>query len=71
MQHDPKVTKKIGALLKDIQRHPYLGLGKPELLKHDRQGWWSRRITAEHRLVYRIEEDVIYVAQCRSHYEDK
>ena len=69
MQNDPNVCKKIGALLTDIQRHPFTGLGKPELLRH-RQGWWSRRINNVDRLVYRIEKDVIYVAHCRGHYDN-
>ena len=70
LQQDPDVCKKIGDLLEDIQRHPYSGLGKPELLKHDYQGWWSRRITGEHRLVYRVEDGTIYVLQCRGHYDN-
>jgi len=71
MQHDPKICKKIGDLLVDIQRNHHQGKGKPEALKHNLQGWWSRRITDEHRLVYRIENGVIYVQQCRHHYQDK
>ena len=66
---DKKVLKKVNDLLKDISRNPYEGIGKPEPLKHALSGFWSRRITDEHRLVYRVEGDVIKVAQVRYHYE--
>jgi toxin YoeB len=56
---DKKIIKKIRALLKDIKRTPYKGLGKPEPLKHNLSGYWSRHITEEHRLVYKIENDAI------------
>lgn len=59
---------KITALLEEIQRNPYEGTGKPEALKHNWTGYWSRRITSEHRLVYKIEGDTILVAQLRFHY---
>jgi toxin YoeB len=68
-QFDKKVLKKINDLLKDISRNPYEGIGKPEPLKHVLSGYWSRRITDEHRLVYRVEGDVLKVAQVRYHYE--
>ncbi|MBC8039284.1 MAG: Txe/YoeB family addiction module toxin [Opitutaceae bacterium] len=68
-QFDKKVLKKINELLKDISRSPYDGIGKPEPLKHALSGFWSRRITDEHRLVYRVEGKVIQVAQARYHYE--
>jgi toxin YoeB len=68
-QFDKKVLKKINDLLKDISRNPYEGIGKPEPLKHALSGYWSRRITEEHRLVYRVEGDVLKVAQVRYHYE--
>lgn len=68
-QTDKKIVKKINELLKDISRSPYEGIGKPEPLKHALSGFWSRRITDEHRLVYRIEGDVIQIAQVRYHYE--
>jgi toxin YoeB len=68
-QHDKKIAKKINALLQDISRDdPYAGIGKPEPLKHAFSGFWSRRITDEHRLVYRVSDDVIQVAQARYHY---
>ncbi|HEY9249484.1 MAG TPA: Txe/YoeB family addiction module toxin [Rariglobus sp.] len=68
-QFDKKVLKKINELLKDISRSPYEGIGKPEPLKHALSGFWSRRITDEHRLVYRMEGKTIQVAQARYHYE--
>ena len=68
-QTDKKVLRKINELLKDISRSPHAGIGKPEPLKHALSGWWSRRITDEHRLVYKVEGDPIRVAQARYHYE--
>ncbi|TFH27062.1 MAG: Txe/YoeB family addiction module toxin [Bacteroidia bacterium] len=64
-----KMTGKINALLEDISRHPFTGLGKPELLKHDLAGFWSRRIDQEHRLVYRVTDDEIRVYSCKFHYD--
>jgi len=65
---DKKVLKKINALIKDIQRDSFSGLGKPEPLKHELQGYWSRRITDEHRLVYEIFEESVIITSCRYHY---
>ena len=65
---DKKVLKKINSLLKDISRDPFNGIGCPEPLKHDLSGYWSRRITLEHRLVYRVLDGQIRVLQCRYHY---
>lgn len=65
---DRKVLKKINELLRDISRDPYYGIGSPEALRHDLSGYWSRRITLEHRLVYRVLEKQIRVIQCRYHY---
>ncbi len=69
---DAKVLGAINDLIKDIKRDPFKGLGKPEPLKHALQGWWSRRITAEHRLVYRVvgkgATQQIEIVQCRYHY---
>lgn len=64
------IMKKISALLADIQAHPFTGLGKPEPLKHELQGKWSRRITQEHRLVYSVSDGKIYVYvfSMRDHY---
>jgi toxin YoeB len=66
--HDKKVLKKINSLLKDIARNSTEGIGSPEALKHNLAGYWSRRITLEHRLVYRVHENQIRVLQCRYHY---
>lgn len=64
---DVRVSDKINTLIEDIQRHPVTGLGKPERLKRNLRGFWSRRVTREHRLVYRIEAGVLQIAQCRFH----
>lgn len=66
---DEKKVKRINDLLKDISRHPFDGIGKPEALKHKYAGFWSRRIDEEHRLIYRYEEDQILIAKCRFHYD--
>jgi toxin YoeB len=65
---DRKVLKRINDLIRDIMRNGNEGIGKPERLKHGFQGYWSRRITDEHRLVYKIIEDEIRTATCRHHY---
>ena len=65
---DKRTLKKVNALLQDIKRNPFDGLGKPEPLKHEMAGTWSRRITQEHRLVYEIFEESILVVSCRYHY---
>ena len=66
---DRKIANKINKLINDIMRHPYEGLGKPEALKHDFKGYWSRRIDNEHRLIYRIADDgEIRITQCSEHY---
>ena len=65
---DKKILKRINLLIKDIQRTPHEGIGKPEPLKHGLSGYWSRRINDEHRIVYKQEEDSILVAQVRYHY---
>jgi len=71
-QHDKSFLKKVNNLIKNVQRTPFEGLGKPEPLKGDLAGWWSRRITGEHRLVYRIQgvgtDQVMEIAACRYHY---
>ena len=68
-QNDKAVLRRLNTLLKELQRTPYAGTGKPELLRHERAGTWSRRITHEHRLVYRVEGEVGWLLQCRYHYE--
>lgn len=65
---DPRVLKRINRLIKEIQRTLFEGAGKPEPLKENLSGWWSRRITDEHRLVYRIRDGAVEVAQARYHY---
>ncbi|CDH32216.1 MULTISPECIES: Txe/YoeB family addiction module toxin [Xenorhabdus] len=67
-QTDKAILKRINQLIKDIRRQPFEGIGKPEPLKHNLSGFWSRRITEEHRLIYAIEEDQIMIAACRYHY---
>jgi toxin YoeB len=68
---DKKFAKKIKELIKDIKREPYDGIGKPEPLKHELSGYWSRHITDEHRLVYRVEDDELLILSCKYHYSNK
>lgn len=65
---DKKVIRRINLLIKEIQRTPFEGIGKPEPLKHSLSGYWSRRITDEHRIVYKVAECSLLVAQLRYHY---
>lgn len=65
---DRKVVQRINTLIREIQRDPFEGIGKPESLKHALSGYWSRRITDEHRIVYRMEGDAVLIAQLRFHY---
>ncbi|MCP4267518.1 MAG: Txe/YoeB family addiction module toxin [Candidatus Brocadiaceae bacterium] len=65
---DKKMLKRINALIKDIKRKPFEGIGKPEPLKHALSGYWSRRINDEHRIVYKIHDDSLLIAQLRYHY---
>ncbi|MCD4847908.1 MAG: Txe/YoeB family addiction module toxin [Candidatus Aegiribacteria sp.] len=65
---DKKTLGRINTLIKDIQRTPYKGIGKPEPLKHGLSGYWSRRINDEHRIVYKYKNDTILIAQLRYHY---
>ena len=71
-QNDKKILQAVNDLIKDIRREPFRGLGKPEPLKHALAGWWSRRITGEHRLVYRVygkaPAQILEIIQCRYHY---
>ena len=66
---DKKILKKINEIIKDIQRNPFKGIGKPEPLKFELSGFWSRRIDREHRLVYKISENEIQIFSCRFHYD--
>ena len=65
---DRKLLKRINALIKEISRTPFEGAGKPEPLRHALAGYWSRRITDEHRLVYKMQDDAVLIAQARFHY---
>ncbi|MCP5458690.1 MAG: Txe/YoeB family addiction module toxin [Gammaproteobacteria bacterium] len=65
---DKKLLKRINLLIQDIQRSPFEGIGKPESLKHALSGYWSRRINDEHRFVYKLEDDSLFIAQLRYHY---
>ncbi|MDD3546104.1 MAG: Txe/YoeB family addiction module toxin [Saccharofermentanales bacterium] len=67
-QTDRKMLKRINALIKEISRTPFEGTGKPEPLRHALAGYWSRRITDEHRLVYKMQDDAVLIAQARFHY---
>jgi len=67
---DKKTLKRINLLVQDISRNGYDGIGKPEALKENWSGWWSRRIDDKNRLIYRISEEKIEIAQCRSHYDE-
>ena len=66
--YDKSKVKRINQLIKEIQRHPYAGSGKPEALRNKLSGFWSRRIDLEHRLIYRIKDQYIEIVKCRSHY---
>ena len=67
-QTDRKMLLRINALIKEIQRQPFEGIGKPEPLRHALAGYWSRRINDEHRLVYKVTEEAVLIAQLRYHY---
>ena len=67
-KHDKQMVERINKLIKEIQREPFAGIGKPEALKHALAGFWSRRITDEHRIVYRAEGETLLIAQLRYHY---
>lgn len=66
---DKKILRKINELIKDIQRSPYQGLGKPEPLKYDLSGYWSRRIDLDHRLVYQFQDNEVLIYSCKYHYD--
>ena len=68
-ENDRKILKRINSLIKDITRHPFEGIGKPEMLKHDLKGCWSRRINDEHRIVYEVKEEIIIILACKLHYD--
>ena len=68
---DKKTLRKINALIKDMQRFPYEGIGKPEQLSGNLSGWWSRRIDDDNRIVYKVMDGNLVIANCKSHYGDK
>ena len=68
---DKKTIRRINALIKDMQRNPYEGIGKPEPLKENLSGWWSRRIDDTNRIVNRMKDEALVIASCRDHYDDK
>ena len=68
-KNNKPLVKKINSLIKDISRNPFTGLGKPEPLRHKYKGLWSRRYDAEHRLIYAIKENEIFIVKCRFHYD--
>ena len=70
-KNNPKILKKIGELFKSMQQDPYKGIGKPEELKYDLSGYWSRRINIENRIVYKVEGKIITIHSLRFHYERK
>lgn len=65
---DPNIYRRIVALISDILRQPFSGLGKPEPLRHQLKGYWSRRITEEHRLVYKVDAEAVVIVSCKYHY---
>lgn len=67
---NPRTAKRVMRLIEDTHRDPFGGIGKPEPLKNELSGWWSKRIDGEHRLVYRVEGDCLIIAQARGHYDD-
>jgi toxin YoeB len=70
LEQDKKMIKRINLLIKNIERSPYEGIGKPEALNHDLSGWWSRRINDEHRMVYRVQRDELHISSLRYHYSE-
>lgn len=69
-QKNKNVLKRINQLVRDIKRNPYEGIGKPEALKGNLSGFWSRRITGEHRIVYAMKDDAVIIISCKGHYEN-
>jgi len=70
-EEDEKIFEKINTLITEIQRNPFHGTGKPEPLKGNWRGYWSRRITHEHRLIYKVSPDQVYIASCKFHYDEE
>ena len=70
LQTDKQMLRRLNTLIRDIQRSAFDGIGKPEPLKANLSGYWSRRIDSQHRIVYRLEPDALIIVQCRGHYAD-
>ena len=70
VQTNPKLAKRLLRLIEETQRDPFGGVGKPEPLRGDLSGWWSKRISQEHRLIYQVEGQRLIIAQARGHYDD-
>jgi toxin YoeB len=68
IRNDKRMLRRINELIKAVQRDPFAGIGKPEPLRHQLQGYWSRRVSDEHRLVYSVTNDTITIIACRFHY---
>jgi len=69
VRHQPKVANRILRMIEETQKDPYGGIGKPEPLKNELSGWWSKRIDGGHRLVYKVDGGILVIAQARKHYE--
>ena len=68
VKNEPRLAKRLLRLIEDTKRDPFKGIGKPEPLKGELSGWWSKRIDGEHRLIYKVEGDCLIIAQARGHY---
>ena len=68
---DKQILRRINLLVKDMERNPFDGIGKPEPLKGGLSGYWSRRIDSEHRIIYKVKDNQLHIIQCRNHYNDK
>ncbi|OGI55464.1 MAG: toxin YoeB [Candidatus Muproteobacteria bacterium RIFCSPHIGHO2_12_FULL_60_33] len=68
LKHDARLHRRVNKLIDAIEKEPFRGIGKPEPLRHEWSGYWSRRINEEHRLIYKVEKGVIFIAACRYHY---
>ncbi len=69
-EYDRKILQRVNDVIRDALRNPFTGIGKPEPLRNNLKGWWSRRITGEHRLIYKVEGESLLIMQCRFHYDD-
>ena len=69
-ENDRKILQRVNELIRDALRNPFTGIGKPELLRNNLKGWWSRRVTQEHRFIYRVDGESLLIMQCRFHYDD-